>query len=167
MFHLAFRATISSQSRRSEPSAFRIWRSEPLFLLSSAFRAIIIFHLAFRATISSQSWHSEPSTFFTWHSEPLFLLSLGVQGHQHVPFGFQIHYFFSVSAFRAINIFHLAFRATISSQSRRLEPSTFPIWYSEPLSLLGSTFRAISIFHLAFDSCPIGVSADLCPVGAP
>ena len=137
------RAIISSQFWRSEPLSvfsfgiqshhlFSAWRSEPPFLHSLTFKAIILSRLGihchlfgvqsyilgdqshcsfleFRAVIHSQS------------SEPSFIPRV------------QSHYIFSVSAFRATissqfrhskpsSIFNLPFRATIPSQLQRLEP---------------------------------------------
>ena len=149
IFHLAFRAIISSQIGVQSHQHFPFGIQSHYLFSVSEFRAISMFHLAFRATISSQSRRSEPSAFSIWRSEPLFLLSLGIQSHQHFSLGIQSHYFFSVSAFRAISMFHLAFRATISSQSRRSEPSTFSIWCLEPLFLLSLDIQSYQHFSFS------------------
>ncbi|RVW63936.1 Transposon Ty3-I Gag-Pol polyprotein [Vitis vinifera] len=115
---LAFRATISSQSRRSKSSPlFNFGVQSRHHFLVLEFRAISIFHLAFKATISSQSRHSD---------------------HQHFPFGVQGHYLFSVLAFRAINIFRLVFRAIIS----------FPISAFRAINIFSLVFQAIIISQL-------------------
>ncbi|RVW35306.1 Transposon Tf2-12 polyprotein [Vitis vinifera] len=85
----------------------------------------------------------------------VFLFSLAFRAIVHFPFGVQSHvfilafraiissqcgvqshYFFLVSVFRAISIFHSAFRAIITSQSWHSEPSAFSIRRSEPSPLL-------------------------------
>ena len=85
----------------------------------------------------------------------VFLFSLAFKAIMHFPFGVQSHvfilafraiissqcgvqshYFFLVSVFRAISIFHSAFRAIITSQSWHSEPSAFSIRRSEPSPLL-------------------------------
>ncbi|WJZ87834.1 hypothetical protein VitviT2T_007184 [Vitis vinifera] len=152
---LAFRAIIASQFWRSEPSLFSVWGSEPSSLISFgvqshhrfsvlAFRAVItIFSLVFRAVITSQFWRSEPSLFSVWGSEPSSLISFGVQSHHR----------FSVLAFRAvITIFSLVFRAVITSQFWRSEPSLFSVWCSKPSSLLSLAFRAIIVLSFGVQS---------------
>ncbi|RVW44232.1 hypothetical protein CK203_089473 [Vitis vinifera] len=118
--HLAFRAV------------FLVWHSEPSFVSNSTFKAIMshlqfgiqshIFSLAFRATFSI--WRSESHFEFGVQSHH-HLLSLGVQSPHLLSLGVQSHHLFSVSMFRATTIFSvLAFKATISSQFRRSEPSS-------------------------------------------
>ena len=162
LISLAFRAIITSQSRRSEP----------LFLLSLSVQSRHHFSVsAFRAIITSQ----------LWRSEPLFLLSLGVQSHHHFLFNARSHHFFSVPAFKATTSFQLGIQShictyvfrvvshsrfdarshilistsiaiTIFSQFRRSKPpplsslafrATFALWRSEPLVILGSMLEVV------------------------
>ncbi|KAL6315348.1 hypothetical protein AAG906_000453 [Vitis piasezkii] len=90
------------------------------------FRAIISPQFRRSEPLAFSIWRSEPSTFSIWCSKPLFLLS---------------------SVFRAISIFHLAFRATISSQSYHQH---FPFGVQSHYFFSGSAFKAISIFRLMF-----------------
>ena len=104
-------------------AVFLVWHSELLFVFSLTFRVIMsFFRLAFKATFSI--WHSESHFEFGVQSHR-HLLSLGVQSPHLLSLGVQSHHLFSVSTFRATTIFSiLAFKATISSQFRRSEPSS-------------------------------------------
>ena len=149
IFSLAFRAF----------TTFQFWRSELLSSLFSvlAFRAITIFSLAFRAFITSQFWRSEPSSLLSFGIHSHHYFQFGVQSLHHyfqfwrsepsslLSFGVQSHHRFSVSAFRAITIFSLAFRVVITSQSafRAIDISSLSVRSHHHSSV--STFRAITI----------------------
>ncbi|WKA02256.1 hypothetical protein VitviT2T_020468 [Vitis vinifera] len=69
-------------------------------------------------------WDQMSSSAASTWTEPSSLLSLAFSAIIVLSFGIQSHHRFSVSAFRAITIFSLAFRAFITSQFWRLEPSS-------------------------------------------
>ena len=136
-----FKATISSQFRRSKsPSLFSLGvQSHHLFSVST-----------FKATISSQFLRSKSPSLFSlgvqshhlfsvWRSEPQSFLSYSIQSH-HI---------FSVTTFRVV-IHSLAFRAIISSQFRRLKPTSLLILVFKAAS---SVWHLEPHFHFFVQSC--------------
>ena len=133
LFHLTFKVAFSFW--RLEPHS-QFQRSDPSFVLSSTFRAIMsVFRFMFRVTFSF--WRSKPYSQFQ-RLEPSLLLSFSVQSHHR----------FSVTTFRVIFLsltskyvgsqfwhseppssYSSTFRASIASQLQRLE-SSFTIWHS-------------------------------------
>ena len=126
LISLAFRAIITSQSRRSEP----------LFLLSFGIQSHYFFSVsAFRAII----------TYQFWRSEPLFLLSLGVQSRHHFLSDARSHHLFSVPAFRATTSFQFGIQSHICTLAfRAVSHSRFD---ARSCTLI-STSIAITIFSL-------------------
>ena len=100
-YNSVFKATISSQLRRSE-SPFTVWISEPLSLFNFGLQSHYFFLvLIFEVTISSQFGHSEPLSLFNLtfkvvvhtHSgifESLSFLFFDVQSHFSSALSFRV-----------------------------------------------------------------------------
>ena len=171
-FSLALRATMSSQSWRSE-SSFSAWRSEPpCFLVYDIpsyqftvgrLEPPFSYNSTFRFTISS-FWRSEPPLQFGVQSRHLSLVQHSELSRHfsirhlepHFCFGVQSHHSFSIWCLEPLIIFCLALRATCSfwrSESSFILCLAFRAalssWHSEPYLQFGvqchtfsSTFRA-------------------------
>ena len=132
LFSLAFKVVVHGMAFRATIS-FQIWRLEPTFFFSLAFRVIISLQLGvqshhlfsvtmFRVVILSLTFRVISSRFnfqsrhllTAWHLEPQFLFNYGVQVTISLQLGVQSHHIFSFTTFRVF-LLSLTFKV-ISSQ---------------------------------------------------
>ena len=169
-FGLVFRAMVLGWHSELSHCSFPVWRSEPLPIFVSTFRATtylrfstqspvlfhfgvqshVLFHLMFRATsllgvLSHYISHSSVQSHVLFHLMFMATSSFGVQSHYIIHFGAQSHVLLRFGIQSHIFVRHSELRLCFGVQSHHL----FSFRRSKPLLIFYLAFGAVfSVQHL-------------------